>query len=777
MVELLLSFSSDRSSPIPLEDEIVSENIYVFVSPETGISQVRFFLNDPNMTGVPRQVENIPQYDFAGTAQSGEANPLDTSTVADGFHTITAAVDLDGGETEVLNATFIVSQTGGCTDISPLSCTQVRIAGNYVVNFDGADGGLIDNNGIGTGFTMVDPPSNPGNPNPIPSSPGYWAEKIEVDTANQTLQITTTSGLNFLNVNSLDNALGIGLNLPSKTLEITTILSSLPPAPGGFAQAGLWFGQATGNGRGTSEDNYIKLVAISTEVGVYEIQALIEQDGIQGDSQNVNISSDTSSVTLSLLFNPNTESVTAKYNTGSGEQTLFTFTNVPSAWFSFDQAGIDPTVKTRSFGGIFASHRNLGSPFVFTFNSFSVTEENVDEEVEFDFDRWSFPITQPTAMVMGSDGRLYVTTLLGRIHAFTLNYETQTVVDEQIIDTIRISQGNVDRLTLGITEDPASTSANMILWVSHSDGTILPGGQFDGAENSGIISRLSGPELATIENSITGLPRAIANHAPNEIHFGPDGRLYIAIGGNTGAGAPNTANTEFGDRPEQPLSAAILVADVNNPGFQGSCATPIGQFGIPSTCDVQVYASGLRNSYDFVWHSNGQLYATDNGLGVTGTVPPSPMPDCTGLAPLTLEPGKQPDLLLRVEQGKYYGHPNPYRNECVFKDGTFQGVSPLPNYEPPLAPLGVNLSSNGIIEYTADSFFGQLKGQLLIANFSQGDNITRIELSPDGMSVSASSTLTTNFTEPLPLEMGPNGIIFVGEFNGNVITVLVPLGA
>lgn len=56
-------------------------------------------------------------------------------------------------------------------------------------------------------------------------------------------------------------------------------------------------------------------------------------------------------------------------------------------------------------------------------------------------------------------------------------------------------------------------------------------------------------------------------------------------------------------------------------------------------CDVEVYASGLRNAYDFVFHSNGLLYflircpllrllslstsySTDNGLGVTGTVPP-----------------------------------------------------------------------------------------------------------------------------------------------------------
>src|SRR5207249_3924834 len=127
--------------------------------------------------------------------------------------------------------------------------------------------------------------------------------------------------------------------------------------------------------------------------------------------------------------------------------------------------------------------------------------------------------------------------------------------------------------------------------------------------NSGIVSRLSGPTQQVRTDVITGLPRAIANHGTNAIHFGSDGRLYIAQGGNTGGGAANNGTSEFGPRPEQPLSAAVLVADVNRPGFNGACtptsdangaimdATGIAQRGVP--CDVAVFASGLRNSYDF----------------------------------------------------------------------------------------------------------------------------------------------------------------------------------
>ena len=86
---------------------------------------------------------------------------------------------------------------------------------------------------------MADPPSSPGNPTPDPAAPGYWPEKLTVTGGN--LVITTTNGLAYQGSNSQDNALGIGLDL-SGPATLQTELIDLPAAPGGFAQAGLWFG-------------------------------------------------------------------------------------------------------------------------------------------------------------------------------------------------------------------------------------------------------------------------------------------------------------------------------------------------------------------------------------------------------------------------------------------------------------------------------------------------------------------------------------------------------
>ena len=85
----------------------MSGTIYVFVSPETGITQVRFYLDDPQRTRTPIRVENLAPFDFAGTGGNGAASPYGTTALANGQHTITAAIDRSGG-TDVVSSTFTV---------------------------------------------------------------------------------------------------------------------------------------------------------------------------------------------------------------------------------------------------------------------------------------------------------------------------------------------------------------------------------------------------------------------------------------------------------------------------------------------------------------------------------------------------------------------------------------------------------------------------------------------------------------------------------------------
>jgi hypothetical protein len=108
---LVWSGQANRTGPVALDGAQVSGNIYAFVTPETGVTRVRFYLDNPGMTGAPRQTEAIAPFDFAGTAASELANPFDTASTANGPHTITAAIDRTAGGTEVIHATFTAANS------------------------------------------------------------------------------------------------------------------------------------------------------------------------------------------------------------------------------------------------------------------------------------------------------------------------------------------------------------------------------------------------------------------------------------------------------------------------------------------------------------------------------------------------------------------------------------------------------------------------------------------------------------------------------------------
>jgi glucose/arabinose dehydrogenase/N-acetylneuraminic acid mutarotase len=654
--------------------------------------------------------------------------------------------------TEAYTTTFEIFNPSLC-DIR--DCSTVKVEVPFELDFTDDRGAFEDASGVGTGFTWLQTPRN---------GTGYIPANLAVDKTNGLLNVTTTAGLAHANTDSGDNVLGVGIDGPSQISAVAATIKNPPAGTANNEQAGIWFG--------IDEDNYLKVNVISM-AGGSRIQSEVEVNGTRSGSKKSSTSKDLTgaSVRVMVVADPTTQTATTSYSINGGPKATLGDHALPPEFFSFDGAGIDPRLGTRTFGGIYASHRSGPGPLVYSFDDFSVTDGAVPpppSTTGFEFTRAAIPVSFPTALAVGPDGKLYVGTLFGDIHRITLGPDKQVVSDE-VISTLGT------RLTLGLTIDPRSTANDVSLWVSHSSPSLD-----DGVPNSSTISRLSGPGLATQQDVITGLPRAKANHATNNIRFGPDGRLYIAQGGNTGAGAPNGANTEFGAMQEQPLSGAMLVADVLGAGFDGSCHNAADIFG-PPPCDVDVYSSGLRNTYDFVWHSNGQLYAPNNGLGVDGSFPPSPTPDCFGFGSIApwnqggQNPGQQPDMLNRLVEGGYYGHPNPYRDECVFDDGRFQGVSPLPNYQPALYNLGDHRSANGAVEYSAGKFCGDLRNEILIANYSLGDNVTRTRLSADGNSVVAHSELVGGFKDPLPLAEGPDGTIYVGEFAADKVTALVPI--
>ncbi len=150
---LVVSTSPDRSSPVPLTGESVADDIYVFTSPDTGTKQVRFWLDDPDMSGSPDKVEKSGPWDFAGSASNGDANPYDTTQLDDGTHSITAEITLTAGGTEIVTSEFLVTNDGPALLVDKTAVSFALLEGN---NSASETVGVSATDGSTAGFSASD---------------------------------------------------------------------------------------------------------------------------------------------------------------------------------------------------------------------------------------------------------------------------------------------------------------------------------------------------------------------------------------------------------------------------------------------------------------------------------------------------------------------------------------------------------------------------------------------------------------------------------------------
>src|SRR4029078_5405369 len=77
---------------------------------------------------------------------------------------------------------------------------------------------------------------------------------------------------------------------------------------------------------------------------------------------------------LSILVDPNDSSLTASYSVNGGATVSLGKFTAPGEFFSFDDAGIDQEIGTRSFAGVIPSHRRGPAPVTYNFDDFSITD-------------------------------------------------------------------------------------------------------------------------------------------------------------------------------------------------------------------------------------------------------------------------------------------------------------------------------------------------------------------------------------------------------------------
>ncbi|WP_317045517.1 PKD domain-containing protein, partial [Algoriphagus antarcticus] len=430
-----------------------------------------------------------------------------------------------------------------------------------------------------------------------------------------------------------------------------------------------------------------------------------------------------------------------------------------------------------------------------------------------------------SSLAVGPDGKLYGSTIGdfqsdGKIFRWDMAADG-TLENLQILSPVLNGSnhpvtgtpaGN-DRLIIGFAFDPNATAENLVAYITHSVASESAGPEWDGK-----LTKLSGPNLATVEDLIIHLPRSSKDHLTNSLTFDPAGLMFITQGSNSAGGNPDPS---WNNRPERLLSAAILKIDlaklpsslplsafttddisVINAAPTSGLSMSNGTYNpYSASSPLTIFASGIRNAYDLVWHSNGWLYVPTNGTaGNNNNSPNSPATTDYPLArridglttipatPSLLGGETQKDWLFKTRGGSYHGHPNPYRGEFILNHGGLpysnvpgqtdsprvdvnkypRNLGPDPNYRQPAYDFGFNKSPNGVIEYKSDAFGGKLQGLLMVVRFSGQDDIIVMDPASNGDIAEAYTSIPGmgGFDDPLDLVEDPKtGNIYISEYD------------
>lgn len=285
---------------------------------------------------------------------------------------------------------------------------------------------------------------------------------------------------------------------------------------------------------------------------------------------------------------------------------------------------------------------------------------------------------------------------------------------------------------------------------------------------NGKVSAVSGPYLNQLKHIVTGLPVSDHDHGINGITFGDNNELYIQTPGNTNGGIPGALSSTRLQEENLFSCATIVARNLNNPEFDGRLEYDENGNQVGGA-DVSVFASGQRNSYGIVLHSNGNLYATDNGpnngFGDKST-------SCTESASIEY----QVDKLNLIKEGQYYGHSNRKRGETDPRQCVWHSIDEPSDseYTAPISKL--RSSSNGLCEFETEHFAGQLQGNLIISQWR--GTIVHVALSSDGeSSKNGPSDFPPGliYEDALDIVQGPDGTLFTANHRSDQVDFYIPI--
>ncbi len=261
----------------------------------------------------------------------------------------------------------------------------------------------------------------------------------------------------------------------------------------------------------------------------------------------------------------------------------------------------------------------------------------------FTIDLYATGVTNAREMVLGAKGTLFV----GSRSAKTVYAIVDRDHDQKADQVYTIATGLTDPNGVAF-RDGALYIAEVSRITRYDD----------------IESKLENPPAPVVVNK--DLPTE-SHHGQKFIRFGPDGMLYVPVGGPC----------NVCERTDDPRFATILRMKPDGTG-------------------TEIFASGVRNSVGFDWHpQTRELWFTDNGRDLLGDDIP---PDELNHAP---------------RKGMAFGFPYCHAGEV--KDPEFGDKHACSEFQPPARKLDPHGAAIGMRFYTGRMFPAEYHNQIFIA--------------------------------------------------------------
>ncbi|MCC6952747.1 MAG: PQQ-dependent sugar dehydrogenase [Deltaproteobacteria bacterium] len=200
-------------------------------------------------------------------------------------------------------------------------------------------------------------------------------------------------------------------------------------------------------------------------------------------------------------------------------------------------------------------------------------------------------LSQPTSMTFAPDGRLFILEKVGRVRVM----RSGSLLAAPFL-TLAVETGS-ERGLLGLAFDP-NFSSNRFLYVYYTRTATPIKNRVSrfraSATNADLVE--AGSETVILDD----IASDAGNHNGGAIHFGPDGKLYIAVGD----GGSNSSNAQ---------SLANLSGKILRINADGSVPTD-NPFFNTAGARREIWAYGLRNPYTFSFDPlTGRMHVNDVG--------------------------------------------------------------------------------------------------------------------------------------------------------------------